>query len=227
MKQEAAAKNFSVFKQYRFVLGWAIEAQKFSPLGYGSEFKKPRILQQIFKTHLLWARMECLLIEGSQWPLKEISKSDRVADLQEALQFRNHKSATSKHHPTPTSLPTRPMALSNMSHPAKWLMPSVIPYAPLASTPVNLQGRNRQIGRCNGYVPGQMPGVHNHAHWPMVKQPLHLVYQKTSHGVQPQPIQENADLPELPPCTKLWPSGVRKWPLHTQWPKQCWDKEEC
>jgi hypothetical protein len=45
---------------------------------------------------LQWARMERLLIKGSQWPLKEISKSNRVADLQEALQFRNHKGATSK-----------------------------------------------------------------------------------------------------------------------------------
>jgi hypothetical protein len=40
--------------------------------------------------------MECLLIEGSQWPLKEISKRDRVADLREALQFGNYKGATSK-----------------------------------------------------------------------------------------------------------------------------------
>ncbi len=29
-------------------------------------------------------------------PLEEISKEDRVADLQEALQFGNHKGATSK-----------------------------------------------------------------------------------------------------------------------------------
>jgi hypothetical protein len=40
--------------------------------------------------------MECLLIKGTRWPLKEISKSNRVADLQEALLFGNHKGATSK-----------------------------------------------------------------------------------------------------------------------------------
>jgi hypothetical protein len=96
MMQEAAAKIFLVFKQYRFDLGRAIEAQKLSPLGCGSEFKKPHVLQRIFKNHLLWARMECLLINKSRWPLQEISKSNRVADLQEALQFGNHKGATSK-----------------------------------------------------------------------------------------------------------------------------------
>jgi hypothetical protein len=53
------------------------------------------------------------------------------------------------------------------------------------------------------HVPGQMPCEHNYAHWPMVKQPLPSVYQKTSHGVQPQRIQENAHPPELPPHTKL------------------------
>jgi hypothetical protein len=96
MTQEAAAKNLLVFKWYGFDLGRAIEAQKLSPLGYGSEFKKPEVLQEIFGNHPLWARMEYLLIKGSQWPLKEISKEDRVADLQEALQFGNHKGATSK-----------------------------------------------------------------------------------------------------------------------------------
>ncbi len=96
MTQEEVAKNFLVFKQYRFDLGRSIKVQKLSPLGYGSEFKKPHVLQQIFKNHLLWARMECLLLKGSQWPLEEISKSNRVADLQEALQFGNHKGATSK-----------------------------------------------------------------------------------------------------------------------------------
>jgi hypothetical protein len=40
--------------------------------------------------------MERLLIKGSQWPLEEIRKSNRVADLQEALQFGKHKGATNK-----------------------------------------------------------------------------------------------------------------------------------
>ncbi len=96
MTQEAVANNFLVFKQYKFNLGRAIKVQMLSPLGYGSEFKKPQVLQKIFKNHPFWARMEHLLIKGSRWPLEEISEEDRVADLQEALQFGNHKGATSK-----------------------------------------------------------------------------------------------------------------------------------
>ena len=96
MMQEAAAKNFLVFKRYGFDLGRAIEAQKHSPIGYGSEFKKPEVLKKIFGNHPLWERMERLLSKGSRWPLKEISKKDRVADLQEALKFGNHEGATSK-----------------------------------------------------------------------------------------------------------------------------------
>jgi hypothetical protein len=96
MMQEAAVKNFLVFKRYGFDLGTAIEAQKRSPISYGSEFKKPEVLKKIFGNHPLWERMERLLSEGSRWPLKAISKKDRIADLQEALKFGNHKGTTSK-----------------------------------------------------------------------------------------------------------------------------------
>jgi hypothetical protein len=40
--------------------------------------------------------METILVNGSQWPLAEISKDNRVADLQEALAFGNHKGASTK-----------------------------------------------------------------------------------------------------------------------------------
>ncbi len=51
---------------------------------------------KIFKHHHLWGRMECLLIKGSKLPLTEISKSNRISDLTEALQFENHKEASQK-----------------------------------------------------------------------------------------------------------------------------------
>jgi hypothetical protein len=66
MAQEAAVKNFLLFKQCNFNLGRAIEAQKLSPLSYGSEFKKPQVLKNIFNNHPLWARMESILTKGSQ-----------------------------------------------------------------------------------------------------------------------------------------------------------------
>jgi hypothetical protein len=93
---EAAEKNFLVVKRHNMDLGQAITAQKDSPLGYGSEFKPHQVLRQFFLHHPLWERMESILVNGSQWPLKEISKEDRVADLREALTFGNHKGASSK-----------------------------------------------------------------------------------------------------------------------------------
>ena len=95
LTKEAAAKNFIVLKKYGLDLGRAIDAQKCSPLSYGSEFKPPHILKRIFNNFPLWPHMEQLLINGSQWPLDKISEEDREADLHEALVFGNHKGATS------------------------------------------------------------------------------------------------------------------------------------
>jgi hypothetical protein len=93
---EAAEKNFLVVKRHNMDLGQAITAQKDSPLGYGSEFKPHQVLRQFFLHHPLWERMETILVNGSQWPLREISKEDTVADLRKALTFGNHKGASSK-----------------------------------------------------------------------------------------------------------------------------------
>jgi hypothetical protein len=96
LTEEAAEKNFMILKRYDFDLAKAIHAQRSSPLGYGSEFRPPKTLMKIFKHHPLWGRMERLLIKGSKWPLTEISESDRIADLTEALQFGNYKGASQK-----------------------------------------------------------------------------------------------------------------------------------
>ncbi len=93
---EAAEKNFMILKKYSFDLGQAIEAHRSSLLGYGSEFWPPATLRKIFWSHPLWQRMERLLFKGSEWPLLELSKKDRIEDLKEALQFGNHKEASEK-----------------------------------------------------------------------------------------------------------------------------------
>jgi hypothetical protein len=85
LTKEAAEKNCCVLKKYGLDLSRAIDAQKSSPLSYGSEFKPPHILKRIYCNHPLWPHMEQLLINGSQWPLDEISEEDREADLHEAL----------------------------------------------------------------------------------------------------------------------------------------------
>ncbi len=88
--------NFLILKKYNFNLEKAITAQKSSPLGYGSEFRPPQTLRKVFKHHPLWAQMEQLLINGSEWPLSDLSMSDKIEDLTEALAFGNHKGASQK-----------------------------------------------------------------------------------------------------------------------------------
>jgi hypothetical protein len=58
---EAAEKNFIVLKHYNMDLGQAIAAQQAPPLDYGSEFKPPKTLRQIFQHHPLWKQMESIL----------------------------------------------------------------------------------------------------------------------------------------------------------------------
>jgi hypothetical protein len=96
LTKEAAEKNYCLLKKYGLDLSWAIDAQKSSPLSYGSEFKPPHILKRIYRNHPLWPCMDQLLINRSQWPLDEISEEDREVDLHEALVFGNHKGAASK-----------------------------------------------------------------------------------------------------------------------------------
>jgi hypothetical protein len=96
MTMEATAKNFLIQKKYNFDLGKAIEAQRLSPLGYSSKFKPPDTLKKIFRYRPLWPRMEQLLIKGSKWLLEGISEGKRVANLEEALKFKNHKRASQK-----------------------------------------------------------------------------------------------------------------------------------
>ena len=96
LTKEAAEKNYCLLKKYGLDLSRAIDAQKSSPLSYGSEFKPPHILKRIYRNHPLWPCMDQLLINRSQWPLDEISEEDREVDLHEALVFGNHKGAASK-----------------------------------------------------------------------------------------------------------------------------------
>jgi hypothetical protein len=50
-------KNYLVMKQAKLDLGKAIEAQSKSPLGYGSEFKLPEVLEPLFRLHPNWERI--------------------------------------------------------------------------------------------------------------------------------------------------------------------------
>jgi hypothetical protein len=93
---DGKAYNLEVLRKYDFDLRKALKAQQDSPLGNGKEFKPPSILQQVFGLHPLWNWMEAFLLEGSKWPLAEISKKERQQDLVDALTFGNHKGALQK-----------------------------------------------------------------------------------------------------------------------------------
>ncbi len=96
MNSEAAKKKIMILKSFDFNIGRAIEAQAKSPMGYGSEFRKGGFLFPLLQNHLLWPHMKDLLKFGSRWPTGPILKEDRIADLDKALNFGNHKGATSQ-----------------------------------------------------------------------------------------------------------------------------------
>ena len=61
LDQESAQKNLCAMKKYDYNLTASIEAQKDSPLTYGSEFKSTEDLDSIFAFRLNWNRMKSIL----------------------------------------------------------------------------------------------------------------------------------------------------------------------
>ena len=96
LSESAASHNLNILNKYSNNLGEALRANENSPLGYGSEFRKPHELKKVFGFHPLWSRMESILKYGSNWPLEEISEENRKRDLDDALSFGNHKGAIAK-----------------------------------------------------------------------------------------------------------------------------------
>jgi len=91
---EAANKNFILLKHnFGGDLLKALLAQSNLPLGYGSEFKPIKMLELIFKNHPSWSRMKRIRTHGSKRPLQPLDKEDRIKDVEEALNFGNHKGA--------------------------------------------------------------------------------------------------------------------------------------
>jgi hypothetical protein len=79
---KAAFKNYLILGKYNFDLGAAIEAQKSSPLGYGSEFRKPEVLRPLFGMHPFWPQLEDILTNGARYPLEPLDEESRVKDLE-------------------------------------------------------------------------------------------------------------------------------------------------
>jgi hypothetical protein len=97
LTSEAAHKNYLVLKnRYKLDLKAALDANSSSPLGCGSEFKDPKVLEPFFKFCPFWPRLKSILVNGSDWQLEDLDEEKRVSDLKEALAFGNHKGATNK-----------------------------------------------------------------------------------------------------------------------------------
>lgn len=96
MAREAAYHNLEVLKGFGMSLGAAIAAQASSPLGCGSEFRSPEVLEPLLGRHPLWSRMRSILSFGSIWALDPVSDADRVDSLLANLKRGNHKSATER-----------------------------------------------------------------------------------------------------------------------------------
>ena len=91
---EAANKNYILLMQkFGGDLHRALHAQNESPLSYSSEFKPVSFLEPIFLHHPSWPRMKSILLEGSTWPLSPLDESDWLLDINNALDFGNHKGA--------------------------------------------------------------------------------------------------------------------------------------
>jgi len=82
-------------------LGQALQAQPFSSLSVGSEFRPASVLAPLCDWHPLWHCVQCWLSLGIDYPLSPLSDDDRLADLTANLARGNHQSATfNLHHLT-------------------------------------------------------------------------------------------------------------------------------
>lgn len=90
---QAAEHNWNLLQQYGN-LGEALEADKNSLLGYGSEFRNEACLEPLFNKYPLWPRMQKILQRGISYPLSPLSTEQRAKDLADGLNFGNHKGVT-------------------------------------------------------------------------------------------------------------------------------------
>ena len=93
MSKEAADHNWKILEHHNLSLGEALEENKSSQLGFGSEFRPAHILKHILNNHPLWPRVSTQLNEGADSPLDDLDFDSRKQDLEEALEFGNHKGA--------------------------------------------------------------------------------------------------------------------------------------
>jgi hypothetical protein len=90
---EAAKKNWETICKFGS-LDNLIRHHPYSPLSYGSEFRRPQLLAPLLEKHHLWRRFRDILNNGSIFPLAPPPPEEiRKQDFEAALAYKNHKSA--------------------------------------------------------------------------------------------------------------------------------------
>ena len=90
--KEAALKNSKILEEFEFDLEKAIEAQPGTTVSYGSEVRPMAQLEVLLHNHVNFERFRSNMINGIEYPLKEIDEKTRIKMLQKQLQKGNHKS---------------------------------------------------------------------------------------------------------------------------------------
>jgi len=90
----AARKNLEILRGYNMNLDAALQAQPYSSLSIGSEFRPAKVLKLMCGLHPLWPRVKQWLQTGVDYPLEPISEEDRMTDLHANFEHGNHQSAT-------------------------------------------------------------------------------------------------------------------------------------
>jgi hypothetical protein len=91
--KSVAIHNWETIAKFGSFLENTLQSFKNSPIHYGSEFKPVCILAPILKHHKCWSRLKEMLSNGSTFSLEEHDKDLRKDDLEQALEYGNHKSA--------------------------------------------------------------------------------------------------------------------------------------
>ena len=93
--KHATPRNRKILSAFNGNLGAAIEAQKVSPLNYGSEFSDIDKLSKLLKYHEEKSKIINITQQGSSYHLFPINEDTRAYDLEEMLQIGIHKKSHS------------------------------------------------------------------------------------------------------------------------------------
>jgi hypothetical protein len=93
MTKLAAKYNFELLEANNFDFQHLLSGDCHSPTRVGSEFRPVPLLEPIFPGHPLWTRMRRSILHGADFPLRPIPEEARRTDLNDALEYGNHKSA--------------------------------------------------------------------------------------------------------------------------------------